>query len=238
MSEPFSPEFPATLQSVTTLSPTVKQFTLLCTDDHYQREAGQWIHVARKIDSTVHANSFSVVSAPRTPGHIELAIKTSVRQPLIRWLHESAKPGDTVTISNGQGSFCYRASMGLRVVLLAAGTGITPFVSILRHIASEVPDAQATLVYSVASRDECLYCEELQQLCDGKRLRFLPTLTQPDHNWHGHTGRIGIDLLRQAGLDPHSLYYLCGPQEMVDGISTLLLQHGIPEQQVVFEKWW
>ena len=240
MPEPsiLTPEFTVTLNSIDPLSPTVKRFMLACTDRNYQREAGQWIRLAREIDGEVHANSFSVVSAPHPAGHIELAIKASTRQPLIRWLHESAQPGDQLTVSNGQGSFYYRDGMGTRVVLLAAGTGITPFVSILRYIAQEVPQAEATLVYSIASRDECLYCELLRQLCDQQRLRFLPTLTQPDINWQGRTGRIDIELLQQTGLDPHTLYYLCGPQEMVDDISTLLLQHGIPERQVIFEKWW
>lgn len=233
-----TPEFTVTLDSIDQLSPTVKRFVLSCTDPQYQREAGQWIRLARELDGSIHANSFSVVSAPHPAGHIELAIKTSARQPLIRWLHESAQTGDQLTVSNGQGSFYYRAGMGTRVVLLAAGTGITPFVSILRHVATQVPEAYATLIYSIASRDECLYCDALQQLCDGQRLRFLPTLTQPDANWQGRTGRIDIELLQHAGLDPHTLYYLCGPQEMVDGISTLLLQHGIPERQVIFEKWW
>ncbi len=218
-------------------SPSVRLFRIRCDVDSFYRRAGQWINLARELDGTLHTASFSVASSPTDAGTIELAIKHSTRHPLTRWLHEQAQPGDSLLISDGQGDFIWEASQPQRVVLIGAGTGVVPLMSIFRAIA-EAATVQATLLYSISSPEEYLFRDEIVRLSSRPGLRHIVTLSQPNPGWQGETGRIGEYLLRRAGLDQQTLYYLCGPQAMVDGTSDLLATLGVPTGHVIYEKWW
>ncbi len=228
----------ATLQLIEDLSPSVKRFVLHCPDPVFHRLPGQWVQVVRELAGQIQSASFSVTSSTREMGHIELAIKVSARHPLTRWLHEAARVGDTLELSNGQGDFFYRAEMGRRVVLIGAGTGITPLISIFRYIAEEVPHTDASLVYSITTVDEYLFRDDIERLSQQPNLHSIVTLTQADAAWSGNTGRIGQTLLERAGLDQNTLYYLCGPQAMVDELSELLVRLGVPTRHTIYEKWW
>jgi ferredoxin-NADP reductase len=230
--------FCATLLSVEVLAPNIKGFVLHCAHPDFYRLPGQWIHVGREIEGQFEMTSFSVATSTTEMGTLELAIKASARHPLTRWLHESARVGDCLQISGGQGDFLYRPEMGQRVVLIGAGTGITPLMSIFRNIDEQGVQADATLIYSIARPEEFLFRADIERISTHPRLHSLITLTQAHPEWHGLNGRINAALLQQAGIDGHTLYYLCGPQAMVDELSDLLLRLGVPAQHVVYEKWW
>lgn len=224
--------------AVNVLAPGIKGFLLHCAQPGFQRLPGQWIHVGREIDGKFQTASFSVASSTTEMGTFELAIKASARHPLTRWLHDTAQTGDDLQISKGQGDFFYRPEMGKRVVLIGAGTGITPLMSIFREIDEQGVQAEATLIYSIARPEEFLFRADVQRLSQHPRLHSMVTLTKTHPDWVGLTGRINADLLQQAGIDEHTLYYLCGPQAMVDELSELLLRLGVPAQHTVYEKWW
>lgn len=230
--------FQATLRSIVTLAPNIKGYALQCVHPDFRRRPGQWLQLSHQIDGETHTASFSAASSTQHLGHIELAIKASDSHPLTRWLHNTAQVGEQIAISAGQGDFFYTPEMSQRVVLIGAGTGITPLISIFRYIAEEVPQTDATLIYSIASTEEYLFRQDIEHLSQGDRLHHLVTLTKADAAWPGLTGRINAALLQQAGIDTNTLYYLCGPQAMVDEISELLLQLGVPAENTVFEKWW
>lgn len=230
--------YSATIVDIIIATPTVKLFLLRCDHSDYRRLAGQWINVFHNNEGQFDSASFSVASSPTDAGMIELAIKYSARHSLTRWLHQQARLGDAVRISHGQGSFVYRQEMGKRVVLIGAGTGITPLISIARYIADNDLAVDTTLLYSVTSLDEYLYRTEIGRLSQSSRFHCLTTLTQPDAQWSGTTGRINEPLLQLAGIDTHTWYYLCGPQAMVDEISERLVALGTRPEQTIYEKWW
>ena len=64
------------------------------------------------------------------------------------------------------------------------------------------------------------------------------TVTQPDVHWHGLTGRVDPVKLHALDVPDDTLYYLCGPKGMVEDMSTLLHDLGVPMSRIIFEKWW
>ena len=64
------------------------------------------------------------------------------------------------------------------------------------------------------------------------------TVTQPDAKWHGLTGRIDPVKLHALDVPDDTLYYLCGPKGMVEDMSALLHDLGVPMNRIIFEKWW
>ena len=229
----------ATITSIQQASPSVKVFQLDYGQQPFHYLAGQWIDLYATINGKNEVGGYSMTSSPHQPGnHIELAVKSSTRHPVTRWLHESALIGDTVQISDGQGVFVYQPEMSHRVVLVGAGVGVTPLISIFRYIAASVPQTDVTLVYSIPSADEYLFQTDIETLSQQPNCHHLITLTQPDSNWQGRSGRIDAQLLREAGMSDDTLYYLCGPQGMVEDASAVLTSIGVPESRIIYEKWW
>jgi len=232
--------FPATIVAIRQETPTIKSFVLECSAAAFAFMPGQWIDLHVEIAGHDEVGGYSMINAPRGDGRIELAIKYSDTHAVTRYLHENARVGDRVAVSNGSGSFYYEPGMGDRVVLIGAGVGVTPLLSIMRHISSEQPQVEVTLLYSVAVPEEVLFAEELAQMRRTReKTRVLITVTQPQGTrWTGLTGRIDARKLAEAGLSQGTVYFICGPGEMVDNTARMLVELGVPEHKVIFEKWW
>jgi len=231
--------FNATITHIQQETPSVKSFRLDVDEPPFRFLAGQWIDLYVELDGETHVGGYSITSSPMITHSLELAIKSSTRHPVTRWLHERAQVGDTVRISAGQGVFVYQPEMSQRVVLVGAGVGVTPLISIFRYIADAVPATHATLVYSIPSPDEFLFRSEIEHLTrHHPNLHSLVTVTQPDSTWQGRTGRMDAELLKSAGMSADTLYYLCGPPGMVEDVSSVLGSLAVPASRIIFEKWW
>ena len=227
-----------TISAIVQATPSVKIFQLDYSQQAFHFLAGQWIDLHVAIDGQSQIGGYSITSSPLLSGSLELAVKSSTRHPVTRWLHETAQVGDCVQISGGQGVFVYQPEMSHRVVLIGAGVGVTPLISIFRYIADAVPQTDVTLVYSIPSVDEFLFQHEIESLGERANLHHLITLTQSDATWQGRSGRIDAQLLQDAGVSNDTLYYLCGPQGMVEDVSAVLASIAVPPSRIIYEKWW
>ncbi|HET9112310.1 MAG TPA: FAD-dependent oxidoreductase [Burkholderiales bacterium] len=226
------------ISAIQQATPSVKIFRLDYNGQAFSFLAGQWIDLYVDIEGVRKVGGYSITSSPARTGGIELAVKSSLRHPVTRWLHETARVGDTVEISGGQGVFVYLPEMSPRIVLVGAGVGVTPLISIFRYIADAVPETDVTLVYSIPSVDEYLFQQEIEALSRLPNLHRLVTLTQADPAWRGRSGRIDAQLLLDAGTSNETLYYLCGPQGMVEDVSAVLASIAVPPSRIIYEKWW
>jgi glycine betaine catabolism B len=239
MGQPDKKEFlPARIECIEQVTPLIKVFTLATDPQRFQARAGQWLDLAIPGPGEPIVGGYSVVSAPNCSGRLQLAIKYGERHQATYHLHTLSRVGDEVLITPGQGPFYFEPGMGREVVLLGAGIGVTPLVSILRLIKAEAPEVHAHLVYSVASRREVLFADELAELARSPNIDVSLTVTRDAEDWQGHTGRISHRLLESLALSREALYYFCGSREFIDDMTRLLLGWGIPESQLKYEKWW
>lgn len=231
--------FDAQITAVAAATPSIHALRLAIADPAFRFLPGQWVDLGIEVDGTTHTAGYSITSSPIHPGEIELAIKASARHPVARWVHERAAVGDRVRVSQGQGPFVYLPEMSDNVVLIGGGVGITPLLSIFRHVRDAGLPTQAHLVYSVSDSREILFRDEIEAAARSHdNLHLSITVTQPDPNWHGLTGRIDPVKLHALDVPDDTLYYLCGPKGMVEDMSTLLHDLGVPMNRIIFEKWW
>jgi ferredoxin-NADP reductase len=231
--------FDAQIAAITPATPSIHALRLAIPDARFRFLPGQWVDLGVEIDGAVHTSGYSITTSPVHTGEIELAIKASARHPLSRWVHECARVGDRVRVTQGQGPFVYLPEMSDNVVLIGGGVGITPLLSIFRHVRDAGLSTQAHLVYSVSDSREILFRDELEHAVHTHdNLHLSITVTQPDANWHGLTGRIDPVKLHAIDVPDDTLYYLCGPKGMVEDMSTLLHDLGVPMSRIIFEKWW
>ena len=231
--------FDARITAIIPATPSIHALRLAIPDAGFRFLPGQWVDLSIELDGIPHTAGYSITTSPIYQGEIELAIKSSARHPVARWVHEAARVGDQVKVTQGQGPFVYLPEMSDNVVLIGGGVGITPLLSIFRHVRDARLPTQAHLVYSVSDSREILFREELEAAVRAHdNLHLSITVTQPDPRWHGLTGRIDPVKLHALDVPDDTLYYLCGPKGMVEDMSTLLHDLGVPMNRIIFEKWW
>jgi len=121
------------------------------------------------------------------------------------------------------------------VLMIATGTGITPYISFLRSHVTERPESKMVLIQAAAHQGDLGYFSELSFLNNAfPNFYYIPTLTDADETWSGH--RLWIEemleagvLAREAGIacDPEKTHvYLCGNPTMIENVSKWLIDHG------------
>jgi NADH oxidoreductase Hcr len=122
-------------------------------------------------------------------------------------------------------------------VLLAAGIGITPLMSMLRHATTTEPMRPVTLLYGARSDDELAFRDELATIARRHpQVRIQLAASQPSHSPEIYPGRLDEALLRATVPDlAHAISFICGPAAMIDDMRALLADLGVPPSQVRFE---
>jgi ferredoxin-NADP reductase len=192
--------------------------------------AGQHVDVRLTAEDGYQAQrSYSIASAPEDVALV-LTVERLDDGEVSPYLVDELRPGDELELRGPIGGyFVWEASLGGPLLLVAGGSGVVPFRSILRHrkaIESTVP---VRLLYSARSLAEVIYRQELTGVAaDGAvDIRYTLTREQPE-GWHGYGRRIDQQLLDEIAWPPseHSLVYVCGPTAFVETAASALVALG------------
>jgi ferredoxin-NADP reductase len=182
--------------------------------------AGQHVDVRLTAEDGYQAQrSYSIASAPEDE-HLVLTVERLDDGEVSPYLTETLRPGDELELRGPIGGyFVWEQSLGGPLVLIAGGSGVVPFRSMLRHhraIESTVP---VRLLYSARSLAEVIYRDELLRIgADGViDIRFTLTRERPE-SWRGFARRIDRELLAEVTWRPSEqpLAYVCGPTSFVE----------------------
>lgn len=158
-------------------------------------------------------------------------------------LHEEKNVGDTLEIGPPCGEFFFNVNERHErpLVLLAAGIGITPLLSILKTALDSQPDRKIILVHGCLNEDVQAFKETIDDLNDkNTNLTIHYRYSDPENEGtkregNCSTGFVDAELIESFVPDRHADYYFCGPKPFMVGIYQDLLKWGIPASQVHFE---
>ncbi len=196
---------------------------------------GQFLSIELPVNGTLQRRCFTIASSPTQREWCELTIKREPGGVVSRYLHEQAKPGMLLRVSGPGGKFTFTGEEASGIVLIGAGVGITPLMSVIRYLADRKWAGPIDLVYSAQKEGEIIFREEL---CSLRRtlpkLRTTITLTQETGaDWKGERGRISGELLqRSVGNFGGKRIHLCGPVAMTDHLRELLMECGADAAQI------
>ena len=230
----------ATIARIAQQTPTIKSFDLDLGGHELGFKPGQWVDFFVTLEGAEAVGGYSITSSPSVQDSIGLAIKLDDSyHPVTNWLHKEARVGDCVEISLG-GDFYYTPDMEGPVVLIAGGIGLTPLMSIIRAIAESDDSTPATLIYSVSAPSEILFRQDLEEIASrNPDINLVFTTTRPgEEEWSGRTGRIDAELLRQTQVSSGSLFFICGPPDMIRDVIGMLVNFGVPGSRIKYEQWW
>lgn len=146
------------------------------------------------------------------------------------------QPGDAVEMRPPLGQFVLRPDAG--AVMVATGTGIAPFRSILRSHLARGDRRPMTLLFGVRYESTILYREEFESLAlRYPNFRFWPSLSRPEPGWPGRAGHVQAHLAEAIGERRDLNVYICGLKLMVDDVRTILKGMGFDRKQIIYEKY-
>lgn len=198
--------------------------------------AGQYIKMWVEIENPDSRGITRYFTLSSSPTDDYLLITTRIIKSSFKKALGKLKVGDTVKMRGPWGDFTLDRAQGRPIVFTSGGIGITPFHSMIKYVSDKNLDIPITLFCSYKTPDEIFFVNELNDITAiNKNIRMIATITQPENTeWKGETGRITTDLL-QKHLDSFSqyVYYIAGPDPMVEGIEKLLLSLKIPKDQIL-----
>jgi ferredoxin-NADP reductase len=196
---------------------------------------GQFVSFTDTIDGKKITRAYSIASAPSGSNRFELCLNLVHDGHLSPRLF-SMRPGESVEMLAPLGTFTVRHPER-DAVLIATGTGIAPYRSILHAHLTETSRA-FTLIFGVRHEPSLMYRTEFEEMARRfPHFKFMPTLTRPGESWPGRTGRVQEHLTEAIGDRRDIDVFLCGLKAMVDDVRTILKGMGFDRKQILYEKY-
>ncbi|WP_209063605.1 iron-sulfur cluster-binding domain-containing protein [Endozoicomonas sp. G2_2] len=188
--------------------------------------AGQYVEFAMEIDGRRQRRMFSPAQSQHADGALEFTMAVNPDGVLTRHIKSSARVGDHVILGNVGGDFHLPETRPEHVVLISAGSGITPVLSMLRTLIDERYQGTVDFIHYCRSADDALYASELEA-CE----HTLPGLRM--HCIHTRAGgaRFSAEQLEQMVPNYREAHtFVCGPSALLDATRTLFDEQGIGER--------
>ncbi|PZS15782.1 MAG: phenylacetate-CoA oxygenase/reductase subunit PaaK [Pseudonocardiales bacterium] len=192
---------------------------------------GQSLTVRRTAGGRDERRSYSICAPAGARPRI--GVREVAGGHVSQWLVRDVRPGDTVEVLPPTGTFTPTLGTAARHVLVAAGSGITPLLSIAASVLADA-DSTVTLIYGNRRSDTVMFADELADLKDRYPARFelVHVLSREPRESDVLSGRLDSDRLAALvdaliPIDAVDHWWLCGPFEMVEASRALLLQRGV-----------
>jgi len=218
---------PFLVQDVRKLNGTVAQVTLRAQAKPLKHRAGQFLYVHFEADRTLREpHPFTISSAPHEPD-LRLSIKSS--GDWTQHLHENLQQGARAFVDGPYGEFNYRTGSA-KQVWIAAGIGITPFMSWIRDFGNDSPQREIDFFYTTTVPDEALFLDEIEKAA-----------MQPGFRAHiSHSARDGRlsahKVIATSGEVTGKDIYMCGPIAMVEAFRNTFIAMGVPRGKIHYEE--
>jgi ring-1,2-phenylacetyl-CoA epoxidase subunit PaaE len=233
---------PLTVAAVDRLTDDSAAITFAVPDelrDAYDFAAGQNLTVRRTIEGREERRSYSICSPAGSPPRI--GVREIPDGLFSSWLVRLVRPGDVIEVQTPTGNFRADPEQGGRHLCIAAGSGITPMLSIASSVLTN-PDARVTLLYGNRTSGSVMFAEELADLKNryGPRLDLVHVLSREPRDVELFSGRLDADRLRRiiAALVPVrgvDHVWLCGPFGLIADAREVLAELDVPADRVHYE---
>ncbi len=197
----------------------------------FRHTPGQHVVLRAVIDGHDVRRSYSICSSP-ADDRFAVAIKRIPGGIFSTWATTELADGDVLEVMPPIGEFTHEVQpqRAGRYVAVAAGSGITPLLSIVTTVLEDEPDSSCTLVYGNRTTASVMFLEEIEALKNHytDRLSVVHTLSREPHEVPLFEGRIDaakMRLLAGSLIEPSTVdgWYLCGPLEMVETVTSTLV---------------
>jgi glycine betaine catabolism B len=231
----------AVVSRIETLSPRVKSF-FFHLPEPLRFRPGQHVLVRLTAPDGYRAQrSYSIASAPIQSDSLELTIERLADGEVSPFMHDVVEPGDEIELGGPIGDhFVWNPEDGVSVLLVGGGTGVVPFISMLRQRAAAGSRVPVTLVFSARTRTDLLFYDELSRLASSDKSVNLDVTLTRESALGFRTGRIDAALITQAITamnQPTQQVLICGSNPFVEAATEGAIAAGIDSTQIKTERY-
>ncbi len=213
---------------------------------HYK--PGQFLTLVLPIKGEEVRRSYSLCSSPFIDESPAITVKRVESGIVSNYINDHMKVGDNFEVMEAAGHFVPSLEKEQKkdYILFAAGSGITPLMSIIKSILEIEQESNITLVYQNRNEQSIIFKEDLNKIASDYQGRFkhINVLSQPTESWEGYTGRIdsamaNIILMGEDGSNLGTAdYYLCGPTGFMQTVLETLIEFEVPENHIYKESFY
>jgi ring-1,2-phenylacetyl-CoA epoxidase subunit PaaE len=204
---------------------------------------GQYLTLRATIEGEDIRRSYSICAAPHE-NELRVAIKRVVNGKFSTWATSELKVGDTLEVMTPTGNFQFNANSSSKknYALFAAGSGITPIISIAKSILLNEPESNVTLFYGNKGYASIIFRDEIENFKNSymERFRLVHVLSRESLGNKIQKGRIDSEKVAQlykAFLSNQTIdgVYICGPETMIHAVKDELVSNNIDQHLIHFE---
>lgn len=205
-----------------------------CDGGEVSFSAGQFLNFTFDVNGGEECRSYSISSSSARRGAVAITVKRVAGGVASNWAFDSLRVGGRVIASGPAGGFVCDPHLLGKMLLLSAGSGITPLASMMRSMADHCMDVDAVFLHFARSPEEMIFRDELTRwarLLPNARIMVVATNPRPGSGWVGPTGRIGRPMLDALVPDLASrIVMTCGPDGFMSAAKDHCLSLGVPER--------
>ncbi len=211
--------------------------------DSFAYQQGQHLTLRARIGGEDVRRSYSICSAVQDRD-LRVAIKRTPGGLFSSWANDTLAPGATLEVMPPMGHFNVPLAAGnaRHYVAFAAGSGITPILSIIKTTLLAEPNSRFTLFYGNRASSSVIFKEELMDLKDMymERLNLAYVMSREQQDIELFNGRITKEkcaafLQHWIRIEDIDVAFICGPEDMMLGVSSALQEAGLPKQNIKIE---
>lgn len=210
--------------------------------DTFTFKAGQYITLKADINGKDVRRDYSLCSSPKS-GILKVALKEVENGTFSKYANNDLKEGDTLEVAPPNGRFIFEAdaSKTRTIAAFAAGSGITPVLSIAKTVLEAEPNSTFILVYGNKTTQDTIFLKELVALQNTYNnrfaIQFVFSKAQEQNALFGRIEKSTVNLIVKNRYTDTTIdaFYLCGPEAMINTVKDVLSENGVPETSVFYE---
>jgi ring-1,2-phenylacetyl-CoA epoxidase subunit PaaE len=208
----------------------------------FQHKAGQYITIEASLNGKNVRRAYSICSTPKSE-HLSVVVKEVVGGSFSVFANRDLREGDMLAVLPPEGKFILEPKNENKntYAAFAAGSGITPVISIIKTVLEQEPESKFLLVYGNKSPEDTIFMKVLMdlQVAHPERffLEFVFSRKEIDNFQFGRISKAITNYFLKNKYQNLSIdsYYLCGPEPMIDEVKETLVENGVSKEKILFE---
>ena len=210
--------------------------------DFYKFTAGQYLNLKLTLDGEEIRRAYSICSSP-TSSELRVAVKGLKNGFFSQFANNKLQAGDVLEVGTPEGTFIFEPDPERQknYAAFAAGSGITPILSIIYGVLTGEPKSTFVLVYGNRTPNDTIFHQELhdlqQQYVGRFFVHFIYSQAKIEHELFGRIERSTVNFILNNKYKEFDFdkFYLCGPEEMITLVSDVLKEHNVKDSNIRYE---
>ncbi len=198
---------------------------------------GQFVQIL--VPGYEEFRAYSIASPPSQKDTVEYNIRYQDKGMCTTYIHKALERGDRVKLTGPYGDFYLREDSDRDIICIGGGAGMAPIRSMVYHLKEQGMPRKIHFYFGARTKKDLFYVQDMRNIEEKyANFKFFVALSEPyqENDWEGETGFITDVVEKYESSLENAEGYLCGPPPMLDAAMNVLIEKGMPEEQILLDK--